>query len=184
LTVDDTAGAAFARVARILGLTYPGGPSIDQAASQDNPKAIAFPNSPADPRVALFDFSFAGLLTTVAQQAARPDRVPVEDVCASFQDAVADVLTAKTAQAAIGLEIGTIAIVGGVAANSRIRSLAAERCDEAGIGLRIPHPSLCTDNGAMIAALGSYLATTGIRPRFDLTSFKPNPDLPIDTVFI
>ncbi|WP_116202503.1 tRNA (adenosine(37)-N6)-threonylcarbamoyltransferase complex transferase subunit TsaD, partial [Amycolatopsis circi] len=156
-TVDDAAGEAYDKVARVLDLPYPGGPPIDKAAKQGNPKAIAFPRGMTGPRDAKFDFSFSGLKTAVARWVENAERagdeVPVNDVAASFQEAVADVLTAKAIRAAREQGIGTLVISGGVAANSRLSELAAERCAEAGIELRVPRPRLCTDNGAMIAAL-------------------------------
>lgn len=154
-TIDDAAGEAYDKVARIIGLPYPGGPPIDKAAQQGNPKAIAFPRGLTGPRDAKYDFSFSGLKTAVARWVEARERdgqpIPVEDVCASFQEAVADVLTAKAIRAATELGIGTMVISGGVAANSRIKALAAQRCAAAGIELRVPKPRLCTDNGAMIA---------------------------------
>jgi N6-L-threonylcarbamoyladenine synthase len=126
------------------------------------------------------------LKTSVARWVEARERdgkpIPVEDVCASFQEAVADVLTAKAIRAATELGIGTMVISGGVAANSRIKALAAERCAAAGIELRVPKPRLCTDNGAMIAAIGAHLVAAGVRPSaMDLAT---NPGLPVDTVYV
>jgi N6-L-threonylcarbamoyladenine synthase len=185
-TIDDAAGEAYDKVARIIGLPYPGGPPIDKAAARGNPKAIAFPRGLTGPRDAKFDFSFSGLKTAVARWVEARERdgepVPVEDVCASFQEAVADVLTAKAVRAATELGIGTLVISGGVAANSRLKELAAERCAARGIELRVPKPRLCTDNGAMIAALGAHLVAAGVRPsEMDLST---DPGLPVDTVFV
>ncbi|WP_020662737.1 tRNA (adenosine(37)-N6)-threonylcarbamoyltransferase complex transferase subunit TsaD [Amycolatopsis benzoatilytica] len=183
-TVDDAAGEAYDKVARVLDLPYPGGPPIDKAAKQGNPKAIAFPRGMTGPRDAKFDFSFSGLKTAVArwvENAERAgDQIPVNDVAASFQEAVADVLTAKAVKAAHEQGIGTLVISGGVAANSRLSELAAERCAAAGIELRVPRPKLCTDNGAMIAALGAHVVAAG-RATAPL-DFSANPGLPVEIV--
>jgi len=185
-TVDDAAGEAYDKVARLLGLPYPGGPPMDKAAKAGNPKAIAFPRGMTGPRDAKYDFSFSGLKTSVARwvEAAerRGEEIPVEDVAASFQEAVADVLTAKAVRAAKDSGIGTLVISGGVAANSRLSSLAKERCDQAGIELRVPKPRLCTDNGAMIAALGAHVVAAG-RPASAL-DISANPALPVNVVSV
>jgi N6-L-threonylcarbamoyladenine synthase len=113
-----------------------------------------------------YDVSFSGLKTAVARwveaKQAAGEPVPVADVCASFQEAVVDVLTAKAVRACTDSGVGSLLIGGGVAANSRLRALAQERCDAAGIVLRVPRPGLCTDNGAMVAALGSRLMAAGV----------------------
>jgi N6-L-threonylcarbamoyladenine synthase len=169
-TIDDAAGEAFDKVARLLGLPFPGGPPIDRAA-REGQLTIPFPRGLTAGRDLVehrFDFSFSGLKTAVArwvearQRAGEP--VPVNDVAASFQEAVCDVLTAKAVDACREHGIETLVIGGGVAANSRIRSLAQERCDRYGITLRVPRPKLCTDNGAMVAALGSHLVAAGVAP--------------------
>jgi N6-L-threonylcarbamoyladenine synthase len=179
-TIDDAAGEAYDKVARILGLPYPGGPPIDKAARRGNPDAIRFPRGLTGPRDAPYDFSFSGLKTAVARWVETHDEVPVDDVAASFQEAVADVLTAKAVRAATELGIGTMVLSGGVAANSRLSALAALRCADAGITLRVPRPRLCTDNGAMIAALGAHLVAAGVRPSaLDLSA---NPGLPVSVV--
>jgi N6-L-threonylcarbamoyladenine synthase len=160
-TFDDAAGEAFDKVARLLGLPYPGGPSIDRAARAGNPGAIPFPrplSGPGDPELG---FSFSGLKTAMARYVEKHPGADVNDVAASFQEAVADVLTTKALRACRRREVETLVIVGGVAANSRIRALAQERCDAAGIELRIPPMRLCTDNGAMIAAIGDLLVRDG-----------------------
>ena len=165
-TIDDAAGEAYDKVARVLGLPFPGGPPIDAAAASGDPAAIAFPRSKY--RDQSFDFSFSGLKTAVArwveaqQQAGRP--VPVADVAASFQEAVADVLTAKAVAACRANGVDHLVIGGGVAANSRLRALARQRCETAGIRLRVPRPGLCTDNGAMVAALGAELLDRQLPP--------------------
>jgi N6-L-threonylcarbamoyladenine synthase len=173
-TVDDAAGEAYDKVARLLGLPFPGGPPIDRLAREGDPAAIAFPRAMSDNSYA---FSFAGLKTAVARwvEARRRagDDVPVADVAASFQEAVADVLTAKAVRAARDQGVDYVLIGGGVAANSRLRALAAERCEQAGLRMRVPRPGLCTDNGAMVAALGAQLVAHGA---------KPSPlDLPADS---
>ncbi|AXB46894.1 tRNA (adenosine(37)-N6)-threonylcarbamoyltransferase complex transferase subunit TsaD [Amycolatopsis albispora] len=185
-TVDDAAGEAYDKVARVLGLPYPGGPPIDKAAKAGNPAAIAFPRGMTGPRDAKFDFSFSGLKTAVARWVEgaerRGEEIPVDDVAASFQEAVADVLTAKAVRAAKEAGIGTLVISGGVAANSRLSSLARERCDKAGIELRVPRPRLCTDNGAMIAALGAHVVAAGAKP--SSLDFAANPALPVGTISV
>ncbi|MWK34918.1 tRNA (adenosine(37)-N6)-threonylcarbamoyltransferase complex transferase subunit TsaD [Actinomadura sp. J1-007] len=159
-TRDDAAGEAFDKVARILGLPYPGGPAIDRAARGGDPDAIAFPRGllGAGP-----DFSFSGLKTAVARLVER-ERRPLADVAASFQEAVVDVLTRKAVDACRAHGVRTLVIVGGVAANARLREVAAARCAAAGLALRVPPPALCTDNGAMIAAVGDLLTTAGAEP--------------------
>jgi N6-L-threonylcarbamoyladenine synthase len=163
-TFDDAAGEAFDKVARLLGLPYPGGPSVDRAARAGNAGAIPFPrplSGPGDPELG---FSFSGLKTAVARYVEKHPDADVNDVAASFQEAVADVLTTKALRACRQQDVETLVIVGGVAANSRIRALAQERCDAAGIELRIPPMRLCTDNGAMIAAIGDLLVRDGAKP--------------------
>jgi N6-L-threonylcarbamoyladenine synthase len=161
-TVDDAAGEAFDKVARLLGLGFPGGPVVDRLAREGAKDAIAFPRGKTK---GVYDVSFSGLKTAVARWVeAHEGEVPVADVCASFQEAVVDVLTTKAVQACRDKGVDHLLIGGGVAANSRLRALAQERCDAAGIRLRVPRPGLCTDNGAMVAALGSRLVAAGISP--------------------
>jgi N6-L-threonylcarbamoyladenine synthase len=165
-TVDDAAGEAFDKVARLLGLGFPGGPVVDRLAREGQRDAIAFPRGLM--RDDGYDVSFSGLKTAVARwveaRQAAGEPVPVPDVCASFQEAVVDVLTAKAVRACRDRGIDALLIGGGVAANSRLRALAQERCDAAGVRLRVPRPGLCTDNGAMVAALGSRLLDAGVAP--------------------
>ena len=170
-TLDDAAGEAFDKIARLLGLPFPGGPWIDRAAQEGDPHAIAFPRGLTAPKDLVehrYDFSFSGGKTAVARWLTAKEKagepVPVADVAASLQEAVADVLTAKTVNACRDLGVGHVVLGGGVAANSRVRAMAQSRCDDAGITLRIPPPSLCTDNGAMVAALGSRLVAAGVAP--------------------
>lgn len=185
-TVDDAAGEAFDKVARLLGLGYPGGPALDAAAQEGNPAAIAFPRGMTGPRDPRYDFSFSGLKTAVARhveaaqrQGITPDQLPIPDIAASFQESVADVLTMKAIRAAADVGVDTLVLGGGATANSRIRSLAEERCAAAGITLRVPKPRLCTDNGVMIAALGAHVIAGGATPS-ELT-VATDPGLPVST---
>jgi N6-L-threonylcarbamoyladenine synthase len=169
-TVDDAAGEAYDKVARLLGLSYPGGPIIDRVATGD-PRAVAFPRgltAPKDLNRHRFDFSFSGLKTAVARWVEGRERdglpVPLPDVAASFQEAVCDVLSAKAMDACEATGASDLLIGGGVAANSRLRALLAERAAERNVRLRTPRPALCTDNGAMIAALGAEIASTEGKP--------------------
>ena len=181
-TIDDAAGEAYDKVARLLGLPFPGGPPIDKAAMQGDPAAIRFPRSKY--RDGSSDFSFSGLKTAVARwveaRQAAGLGVPVADVAACFQEAVADVLTRKAADACLARGVDHLVISGGVAANSRLRALAAERCEAAGLRLRVPRPGLCTDNGAMVAALGSDLLAAGAKPSGD--DFAADSGLPVTQV--
>ncbi len=184
-TMDDAAGEAFDKVARLLGLEYPGGPSIDRAAREGgNPAAIAFPRGLTGPRDAAYDFSFSGLKTAVARWVEPRQRageeVDIADVAASFQEAVADVLTAKALRACREFGARHLLIGGGVAANSRLRALAEERAAAVGIELRVPRPRLCTDNGAMIAALGSRVVAAGVSP--SPLDFPTDSNLPVTQV--
>lgn len=186
-TIDDAAGEAFDKVARLLGLPFPGGPPIDRAAAEGDPEFVAFPRgltAPKDLAAHPYDFSFSGLKTAVArwvearQRAGEP--VPVADVAASFQESVADVLTSKAVAACRAHGVSTLVIGGGVAANSRLRALAEQRCAAAGLTLRVPRPRLCTDNGAMVAALGSHLVAADVpASRLDLPA---DSALAVDTV--
>ena len=163
-TVDDAAGEAYDKVARLLGLGYPGGRVLDELARTGDPDAIVFPRGMTGPRDEKYAFSFSGLKTAVARYVeAHPD-APAADVAAGFQEAVADVLTAKAVRAATDLGVDTLLIAGGVAANSRLRELAEQRCGAAGLALRIPRPRLCTDNGAMIASFAAHLLAAGAAP--------------------
>jgi N6-L-threonylcarbamoyladenine synthase len=168
-TIDDAAGEAFDKVARLLGLPFPGGPPIDREARTGDPAAIDFPRgltAPRDLQRHRYDFSFSGLKTAVARWVEARERagelVPVADVAASFQEAVCDVLTRKAIDACDEHGVDTLLIGGGVAANSRLRAMAEQRCIDRGIRLRVPRPKLCTDNGAMVAALGAHLVDAGV----------------------
>ena len=180
-TLDDAAGEAFDKVARLLGLPFPGGPWIDRIAAEGDPAAIGFPRGLSTERDRYpYDFSFSGLKTAVARwvkaREAAGEAVPVPDVAASVQEAIADVLTDRLVAAAADHGVGHAVIGGGVAANSRLRAMAESRCEAAGIELRVPRPDLCTDNGAMVAALGSRLVRSGATPSpldFPTTSNLP-----------
>jgi len=170
-TIDDAAGEAFDKVARVLGLSFPGGPQVDRVATDGNPAYVRFPRgltSGRDMDRHRFDFSFSGLKTSVARWVEARERsgepVPVADVAASFQEAVVDVLTRKAVLACREHGVDDLLIGGGVAANTRLRAMAQERCEAAGIRLRVPRPGLCTDNGAMVAALGAAMVARGRPP--------------------
>jgi N6-L-threonylcarbamoyladenine synthase len=170
-TIDDAAGEAFDKVARLLGLPFPGGPYIDRAAREGQATYVEFPRgltAAHDMRDHRYDFSFSGLKTAVARwvevRERDGDQVPVADVAAAFQEAVVDVLTRKAVLACLEQGVDHLLIGGGVAANSRLRVVAQERCDAQGIALRVPRPGLCTDNGAMVAALGAELVARGVAP--------------------
>jgi len=181
-TIDDAAGEAYDKVARVLGLPFPGGPPIDARAKAGDGAAIAFPRGKYHDGT--LDFSFAGLKTAVARwieaREAAGEPVPVDDVAASFQESVADVLTAKAVTACRRNGVHDLIIGGGVAANSRLRALAAERCAAAGIRLRVPRPGLCTDNGAMVAALGAELLARDVPP--SPAEFPADSSMPLTSV--
>jgi N6-L-threonylcarbamoyladenine synthase len=182
-TIDDAAGEAFDKVARVLGLPFPGGPHIDRAAGRGGDAGfVPFPR--AKYRDGTSDFSFSGLKTAVARwveaRQAAGEPVPVADVAASFQEAVADVLTRKAIDACLAHGVEHLVIGGGVAANSRLRALAAQRCEAAGLRLRVPRPGLCTDNGAMVAALGSELLARGVAA--SPADFPADSSLPVTAI--
>ncbi|WOF22219.1 tRNA (adenosine(37)-N6)-threonylcarbamoyltransferase complex transferase subunit TsaD [Microbacterium betulae] len=188
-TVDDAAGEAFDKVARILGLPYPGGPEIDRAAVVGDPSAIRFPRglSRASDRARhRWDFSFSGLKTAVArwieQREAAGEDVPLADVAASFREAVVDVLVTKALDACAEHGVPRLLLGGGVIANRRLREVALARAEAAGVTVRIPPLSLCTDNGAMIAALASELIQSGREPStlvFGADSTLPVTDIQV-----
>ncbi len=179
-TVDDAAGEAYDKVARLLGLGYPGGKVLDDLARTGDRDAIVFPRGMTGPRDDPHAFSFSGLKTAVAryvEKNASHSDFSSADVAAGFQEAVADVLTRKAVRAAKELDVSTLLIAGGVAANSRLRELAEERCEANGLTLRIPRPRLCTDNGAMIASFAAHLIAAGASPSpLDAAS---DPGLPV-----
>ncbi|MHA7651774.1 tRNA (adenosine(37)-N6)-threonylcarbamoyltransferase complex transferase subunit TsaD [Mycobacterium sp. ML4] len=176
-TVDDAAGEAYDKVARLLGLGYPGGRVLDELARAGDPDAVVFPRGMIGPRDDPYAFSFSGLKTAVARYVeGNPNYAPA-DVAAGFQEAVADVLTRKAVRAATELGVSTLLIAGGVAANSRLRALATQRCAAAGLTLRIPKPRLCTDNGAMIASFAAHLVAAGAAP--SALDAPSDPGLPV-----
>jgi N6-L-threonylcarbamoyladenine synthase len=163
-TLDDAAGEAFDKVGRLLGLPFPGGPSIDKAAAQGNAKSFKFPRAVMDDA---YNLSFSGLKTAVMRQTQKLDlnRLPVNDIAASFQAAVVDVLVAKTSRAATAYGASAVHVVGGVSANSALRASMKESLD---IPVRYPPPVLCTDNAAMIAAAAHRHYIDGRRDGLDL----------------
>lgn len=179
-TRDDAAGEAFDKVARVLGLGYPGGPKIDKAAKEGNPEAIPFK------RVFLekgsYDFSFSGIKTGVLnyinseKQAGR--EINVNDVAASFQQAVMDVIVTKAVNAAKEMNKDKIVLAGGVAANSKLREMLASECEKNGIKLYHPAPILCTDNAAMIGCAAYYKYMAGYRSDMSMDAY---PNLPLGT---
>lgn len=176
-TVDDAAGEAYDKVARLLGLGYPGGKTLDELARTGDRDAVVFPRGMTGPRDHPYAFSFSGLKTAVARYLESNPVCCPADVAAGFQESVADVLTAKAVRAATDLGVRTLLIAGGVAANSRLRELAEERCAAAGLELRIPRMRLCTDNGAMIAAFAAELIAAGAAP--SALGVASDPGLPI-----
>jgi N6-L-threonylcarbamoyladenine synthase len=163
-TMDDAAGEAFDKIARVMGLGFPGGPAVDLEAKSGDANAINFPRGltqAEDWRTRPYDFSFSGLKTAVARYLESTPQYKRADVAASFQEAIVDVLVQKSLAACKATGIDNLVIAGGVAANSRLRQLAEQRCQVAGVKLRIPSPLLCTDNGAMVAALASLMSSAG-----------------------
>ena len=160
-TIDDAAGEAFDKIARILELDFPGGPAIDRLAREGDANAIEFPRGLANSD---YNFSFSGLKTAVARYLKETPLAHKADVAASFQEAIVDVLLEKALRACRETGIEALIIAGGVAANSRLRTVAAERCLVAGVELRTPPVALCTDNGAMVAAMTSLAVSGGIAP--------------------
>jgi N6-L-threonylcarbamoyladenine synthase len=182
-TIDDAAGEAFDKIARVMKLGFPGGPAIDAIAKEGNATAIDFPRgltTSNDWQTRPYDFSFSGLKTAVARYLESvPDYVRA-DVAASFQESIVDVLMLKALAACKESGIDSLVIAGGVAANSRLRAVAQQRCEKAGITLRIPAPGLCTDNGAMVASLGALMAAAGRAP--SPVAFDADSSLPVEVV--
>ncbi len=160
-TIDDAAGEAFDKIARILELDFPGGPAIDRLSLSGDPTAIDFPRGLQSSD---YNFSFSGLKTAVSRYLQQTPATHRADVAASFQEAVVDVLLTKALRAAAETGINSLIIAGGVAANSRLRSEAIRRCAIAKVELSTPPPALCTDNGAMVAAMTSLAVMAGIPP--------------------
>jgi len=177
-TRDDAAGEAFDKVARAIGLGYPGGPKIDAAAREGNPDAIIFPRAKTTEKS--YDFSFSGLKSAVLnylnQAEMKGEEVNKNDVAASFQKAVVDVLTEHTIEAAKEYGCNKIAIAGGVASNTSLRERLSSECKKAGIDFYCPSPVLCTDNAAMIGAAGYYEFKKGVRSGMELNAV---PNLPL-----
>lgn len=175
-TRDDAAGEAYDKVAKMLGLGFPGGRLIDELAQRGNAKAIPFPR--ARLKQSSYDFSFSGLKTAVWHYLNRDGsedwKTRMPDIAASFQEAVVDMLTAPTLRAARELDVHEIVLGGGVAANSRLRIKMAERAAEAHATVYCPSPRLCTDNGAMVAFVGDFWLKQGRRDHLDLNA---DPDL-------
>ena len=171
-TRDDAAGEAFDKVARAIGLGYPGGPKIDRKAKEGNPDAIEFPR--AKVAESAYDFSFSGLksavLNYINQAHMRDEQINEADVAASFQKAVTEVLTEHAVAAAKEYHMDKIAIAGGVASNSALRASMKAACEKAGLTLYHPSPILCTDNAAMIGAAGYYEYINGTRHGWDLNA--------------
>jgi N6-L-threonylcarbamoyladenine synthase len=176
-TRDDAAGEAFDKVAKLLGLGYPGGPVISRLAVDGNPAAIAFPRARLGEDS--LDFSFSGLKTSVVSHVDSLRRsgapLPIPDLCASFQEAVVDVLADKTLIAAERTGYRRIVIGGGVAANPRLRAVLAERCDAHGLELFMPSPVYCTDNAAMVAVAGYYRFLAGHLLDADADAYSRSP---------
>ena len=162
-TLDDAAGEAFDKVAKLLGLPYPGGAHIDRLAQGGDRSRYTFPRGLSKRSKTQFDFSFSGLKTAVQTHVREHGKADLADLCASFQEAVCDALTLRAVRAANAAELKSLVICGGVAANSRLRALALERCAAEGISLHLPSPKLCTDNGAMIAMAGAVHLARGER---------------------
>jgi N6-L-threonylcarbamoyladenine synthase len=176
-TRDDAAGEAFDKVAKLLGLGYPGGVVIDRLASQGNPTAIHFPR--ALPAREDLDFSFSGLKTAVGtrvREAGMPSEKDLPDFCASFQAAVVDVLVRKSRRALMREDLHDLVVCGGVAANRGLRNGLAAAASQDNFRLYIPSPKLCTDNGAMIAQAGTWALAAGQRAGWDLSV---DPGLPL-----
>jgi len=178
-TLDDAAGEAFDKIARYLGLGFPGGPAIDRIARDGRHDAHAFPRPMLD--APGYDLSLSGLKSAVVRELDRLDAagtpVHLPDVAASFQEAIVDVQVTRTMRAAADLSAPTVLLAGGVAANSRLRARFDEACRAAGVRLVVPSPALCTDNGAMVAASGSNLLALG---RIDELAMEVDAGLRLD----
>jgi N6-L-threonylcarbamoyladenine synthase len=169
-TLDDAAGEAFDKIARFLGLGFPGGPALDRLARDGDPRAIEFPRAMADSGD--FDFSLSGLKTAVLRHVKRERaagrRIDLADVAASFQEAIVDVQVMKTIRAAVECGVDTVLLGGGVVANTRLRERMAAAGADHGVRVVCPSLSLCTDNGAMIARAGASRLGRGERTLLDV----------------
>jgi N6-L-threonylcarbamoyladenine synthase len=180
-TKDDAAGEAFDKVAKLLGLGYPGGPIIDELSKSGNPKAIRFPRPSLGKHS--FDFSFSGLKTAVVNyvkshpelQEGYPEII-VRDIVSSFQEAVVEVLVKKTLQAAEHQKLKRVVLSGGVAANRRLREKIQEEARNKKIKVFLPSPAFCTDNAAMVGVVGHEYLKRGIQSPLSLNAF---PNLPL-----
>ena len=171
-TMDDAAGEAFDKVARAVGLGYPGGPKVDKAAKEGNPHAMEFPRAKVGG--SQYDFSFSGMksavLNYINQAEMKGETICVPDLCASFQNAVVDVLVSRAVAAPKEFGYKKLAIAGGVASNSALRAGMKAACEKAGIEFYYPSPIFCTDNAAMIGAAGYYEYINGVRAGWDLNA--------------
>ncbi|MBN2414970.1 tRNA (adenosine(37)-N6)-threonylcarbamoyltransferase complex transferase subunit TsaD [bacterium] len=174
-TRDDAAGEAFDKTAKLLGLTYPGGPVIEREAARGDSGYVRFPRADLGDT---YEFSFSGLKTAVLNHVRTRSEETVQrhlqDICRCFQDAVVDVLTEKTLKAAVACKVRDIALAGGVAVNGALRQRMKEAADAAGMAVHWPSPALCTDNGAMIASAGAFYLEKGDVSPFSLS---PHPSL-------
>ena len=178
-TVDDAAGEAFDKIAKFLDLGFPGGPVVDRLAAEGNRKAFAFPRPLLKAKT--YYFSFSGLKTAVINtfkhQLAGGEALPLEDIAASFQEAVVDVLVAKTMRAAKQRGVSVVSVTGGVSANRRLREVFTNTCNREDIKVYFPALSLCTDNAAMIAAAGHARLRVG---HTDDLSLDVIPNMPLE----
>ena len=171
-TRDDAAGEAFDKVARAVGLGYPGGPKIDRAAKEGNPHAMEFPRAKIEGSP--YDFSFSGLKSAVLNEINRRkmmgEEIPVPDLAASFQNAVVEALVSRTIEAAKEYHMDKVVIAGGVASNSGLRAGMKSACEKEGLSFYYPSPIFCTDNGAMIGVAAYYEYRKGVRHGWDLNA--------------
>jgi N6-L-threonylcarbamoyladenine synthase len=176
-TLDDAAGEAFDKVAKLLGLGYPGGVEIDRLAREGNPTRFRFPRPMISSGNA--DFSFSGLKTALRDHCARYagpiEGAELRDICASFQEAAVETLVEKAGRAARDAGVGCLVACGGVACNSRLRERLGQKAKELGLELRIPRPRLCTDNAVMVAAAGRHRFLLGVRGGLDLNAIPTWP---------